>query len=208
MTLPAHPIRLYRNRLSGHAHRAELLLSLLRLPYEPVDVDMRAGAHKTPEYLAKNAFGQVPVIEDGDVTVADSNAILVYLALRYDDSGRWYPRDAVAAARIQRWLSIAAGELAYGPAAARRITIFGQNLDLEAPRGMAARLFTVMDRHLSQQPFLVGTEVTIADIALYSYTVCAPEGGVSLEAYPSVREWLLRVESLEGFVPMQQTGTA
>ncbi|HYD65400.1 glutathione S-transferase N-terminal domain-containing protein [Azospirillum sp.] len=88
MTAPAHPIRLHRHPLSGHAHRVELMLSLLRLPCEPVDVDLRAGAHKRPEFLAKNPFGQVPVIEDGDVTLADSNAILVYLALRYDGTGR------------------------------------------------------------------------------------------------------------------------
>ena len=68
--MPA-PIRLYRSKLSGHAHRVELLLSLLALPVELVDVDLRAGAHKTPAFLAKNPFGQVPVIEDGDVTVCD-----------------------------------------------------------------------------------------------------------------------------------------
>src|SRR5712691_6697106 len=100
---PAQPIRLYRYALSGHAHRAELFLSLLGLPFETIDIDLVRGEQKKPEFLALNAFGQVPVIQDGDVTLADSNAILTYLALRYDDTGRWLPRDAPGAARVQRW---------------------------------------------------------------------------------------------------------
>ena len=110
-----NPIVLYRNLLSGHAHRVELFCSLLQLPVRLVDVDLRGGEHKKPEFLRKNPFGQVPVIEDGDVTLADSNAILVYLAGRYDKTGSWYPRDPLAAARVQQWLSVAAGQLAAGP---------------------------------------------------------------------------------------------
>ena len=136
-TMPV--IRVYRHPLSGHAHRVELFLSLLGLPYEPVDVDLRRGEHKTPEFLARNPFGQVPVLEDGDVTLADSNAILVYLAGRYDSSGRWYPRDPLTAGRIQQWLSVAAGQLAYGPAAARRFKLLGAPLDYEQARARRRR---------------------------------------------------------------------
>lgn len=88
---PAKPIKLYRFSLSGHSHRVELFLSLLGLPVELINVDLAAGAQKTPEFLEMNPFGQVPVIQDGEVTLADSNAILVYLAGKYDD-GRWLPR--------------------------------------------------------------------------------------------------------------------
>ena len=98
------PIVVYRHALSGHAHRVELFLALLDLPVQLVDVDLAAGAQKAPEFLKRNPFGQVPVIEDGDVTLADSNAILVYLALRYDKSGTWYPREPLAAAQAQQWL--------------------------------------------------------------------------------------------------------
>jgi glutathione S-transferase len=80
-------IRLHGFFLSGHTHRAELFLSLLGLPYERIEVDLAKGAHKKPDFLALNPFGQVPVLEDGDAVVSDSNAILVYLALRYDTSG-------------------------------------------------------------------------------------------------------------------------
>ena len=115
---PDQPIKLYRFALSGHAHRAELLLSLLGLPFDAIDVDLPKGEHKRPEFLAMNPFGQVPVIDDGGTVVADSNAILTYLALRYGDPS-WLPRDPLGAARVQRWLSVAAGPLAYGPARVR-----------------------------------------------------------------------------------------
>ena len=198
-------IVLYRNPLSGHAHRVELFLSLLQIPARLVDVDLRAGAHKTPEFLSKNPFGQVPVIEDGDVTLADSNAILVYLALRYDKSGAWYPRDALAAARVQQWLSVAAGQLATGPATARLIKVFGRGLDHGRAVWVAEQLFAVMEQALAAQAFLTGATPTIADIAMYTYTAHAPEGGVMLEPYGNIRAWLARIEALPGFVPMRRS---
>jgi glutathione S-transferase len=194
-------LRLYRYNLSGHAHRAQLMLSLLGLPAELVDIDLIHGEQREPAFLARNLFGQVPVLEDGDETLADSNAILVYLATRYDPSGRWYPRDAVGAARVQRWLSVAAGQLANGPASARAAVVFRRQQDAER-QALAARLFAVMEQHLAAQPFLAAGEPTIADIALYTYTAHAPEGGVSLEPYPALRAWLARIEALPGFVGM------
>jgi glutathione S-transferase len=203
MTAPTTvPIRLHRFALSGHAHRAELFLSLLGLPFEAVDVDLRAGAQKQPDFLRLNAFGQVPVIEDGDAVVADSNAILVYLARKYDKTGRWLPRDPLLAAEVQRWLSVAAGPLATGPALARIILLFKAPLDHERAKTAATALFGVMDAHLAGREYFVGNGPTIADIALYSYTAHAPEGGVALEPYANIRAWLQRIEALPGFVPM------
>lgn len=201
-------IRLYGHPLSGHSHRVALFLSLLKLPYENVTVDLMTGEHRKPPFLAKNPFGQVPVIEDGDVTLADSNAILVYLALRYDGSGRWYPREPVAAAQVQRWLSVAAGELASGPGSARRIKLLGLPFDYELATSIANRLLALLDAHLASRQFLAGDAATIADVAMYTYTAHAPEGGVSLEPYPKVRAWLARIEALDGFVPMQRSGAA
>ena len=100
---------LYRFARSGHSHRAELFLSLLGLPVTPVDVDLAGGQHKTPEYLAMNCFGQVPVIRDGDVTVADSNAILCYLASRYG-AEHWLPREPAQAAQVLRLGGVQAGQ--------------------------------------------------------------------------------------------------
>jgi glutathione S-transferase len=200
---PAQPIRLHRFALSGHAHRVELFLSLLGLPFERVDVDLAGGAHKAPTFLAMNPFGQVPVIEDGDVTVADSNAILVYLASRYAaEPEQWFPREPVTAAAVQRWLSVAAGPLAFGPAAARVVRLFKRPDDTAPMIDRAHAVFKVMEAQLAQSQFLAGSAPTLADLANYTYVAHAPEGNVSLEAYPQVRAWLARIEALPGFVPM------
>ena len=195
------PIRLYRFQLSGHSHRVELMLSLLKLPYELVEVDLVGKAHKQPEFLALNPFGQVPVIQDGDITVSDSNAILVYLAGKYD-KGDWLPGDPLRTAAVQRWLSVAAGEVAYGPAKARAALLFKFPIQLEEAIARAHDLFAVMDGELQKTSFLAGETPTIADIANYSYIAHAPEGNVSLERYPHLRSWLQRIEALPGFVPM------
>ena len=203
---PAQPIKLYGSAISGHVHRVRLFLSMLGLPFEVIELDLRQRAHRTPEFLARNPFGQVPVIEDGDVTQADSNAILVYLNERYaPDPARWMPRDPVGAARVQRWFSVAAGPLASGPAAARVMALFGLAADPAETVTRSHALLSVMEMHLAQQPFLAGPSATLADIANYAYVAHAPEGRVSLEPYPHLRAWLARVEALPGFVPMVRT---
>lgn len=203
---PAQAIRLYRLDLSGHCHRVELFLSLLQLPCEVVDVDLRAGEHKQPAFLARNPFGQVPVIEDGEVTLSDSNAILVYLEGRYAP-GRWLPRDPLGAARVQQWLSVAAGPLAYGAAAARVIALFRRPDDPAPAVARAHQLFGVMEAQLARRDWLAGDAPTLADVANYSYAARAPEGGVSLADYPAVRAWLARVEALPHFIPMPASAT-
>ena len=203
---PAAPIKVYSSTVSGHSHRVRLFLSLLGLPFETIEVDLRAGEHKRPDFLRRNAFGQVPVIEDGDVAVADSNAILVYLNERYAaDPARWYPRDPLAAAQVQRWLSVAAGPLAAGPSVARVIVLLGLARDPAEVIARSHDLLRVMEGELAARPFLAGASATLADIANYSYVAHAPEGNVSLEAYPRVREWLARIEALPGFVPMARS---
>jgi len=201
----AKTLRLYRFPLSGHSHRAELMLSLLGLNAELVHVDLLKGEHKQPPFLAKNSFGQVPVLEDGAHTVSDSNAILVYLAERYDKTDRYWPRDAARRAEVQRWLSVAAGQLSTGPGAARLVRVFNAPLDHALAARKAHELFAVLEKELSTRPFLVGETPTLADIALYTYTAHAPEGDVSLEPYAAIRNWLARVEALPGFVPMART---
>lgn len=198
-------IKLYRHPLSGHSHRAELFLSILGLDAEIIDVDLANGGHKTPEFLKKNAFGQLPVLEDGDVVLADSNAILIYLASRYDDSNSWLPTDPVVAAAVQRFLSIAAGPIAYGPCAARLVTVFAAELDHQKAIDTAHALLKVLETHLHRREWLATDHSTIADLANYAYIAHAPEGNVSLAKYPNVCAWLRRVEQLPGFVPMQAT---
>jgi glutathione S-transferase len=195
------PIKLYRSVISGHAHRAELCLALLGLSYTAIDIDLRAGQQKSPEFLRLNPFGQVPVIDDNGTVVADSNAILTYLALQYGDA-HWLPRDSVGAAQVQRWLSVAAGDIAFGPATARLGSRFGMPVDMNGARSRAERLFAVMEKELQARHWLAGEHPTIADIAGYSYIARAPEGDIPLAPYPSIRAWLARIEALPGFVPM------
>ena len=198
-------ITLHGFPLSGHSHRVQLALSLMGLPHKVVQVDLKNGAHKSPEFLKLSPFGQVPVLDDDGTIVFDSNAILVYLATQYDADRRWLPRDPKGQADVQAWLSVAAGPIAFGPAAARLITVFGAKYNPEDVIGRAHGLLKVMDAQLATRHFLVGNAATLADIAGYSYIAAAPEGNVDLSAYPNVRAWLARVEALPGFVPFQKT---
>ena len=197
-------VKLYRHPLSGHSHRVELMLSLLDVPTELVFVDLMKGAHKTPEFLALNRFGQVPVIDDNGTVLADSNGILVYLAGKYGN-GQWLPSDPVEQAKVQRWLSVAAGQISSGPATARLITVFGAGYDAADAIKRSHALLQVMEDELANSAFLAGDKATVADVAAYTYVAHAPEGNVSLQDYPNVRAWLERVEALPKFVGMQRT---
>ncbi|SEK08904.1 MULTISPECIES: glutathione S-transferase family protein [unclassified Variovorax] len=197
-------MKLYYHPLSGHSHRARLFLNLVGAQHELVEVDLMAGAHKQPEFLALNPFGQVPVLDDNGTVVTDSNAILVYVAkkLKLTD---WLPDDPVASAAVQKWLSVAAGQIAYGPAAARLITVFGAGFKPEEVITRAHAVLAVIEAQLSGGSFIVAASPTVADVALYSYIARAPEGNVDLQAYPNVRAWLARIEALPGFVEFRKT---
>lgn len=197
-------MKIHHHPLSGHSHRVVLFASLLGLNAELVEVDLMSGAHKKPEFLALNAFGQVPVLEDDGVAISDSNAILVYLA-KQSGQRAWLPEDARGAAAVQRWLSVAAGEIAYGPAAARLITVFGAGYNADEVIGRAHALLTKLEAHLAAREWLAADHPTIADVAVYSYVARAPEGNVDLSAYTAVKDFLGRVEALPGFVPFVQT---
>lgn len=198
-------MKLYHYALSGHAHRAALFLSVAGIAHELIEVDLAAGAHKQPEFLALNAFGEVPVLDDGDIIIADSLAILVYAARKVGPS-HWLPTDPADEARVQRWLSVAAGKIAYGACAARLITVFGAPFDVDEVIGRAHATLVVMEQTLEDQSWIAGTEQpSIADIALYSYVERAPEGNVDLSGYPRIQAWLRRIESLPGFIPFQRT---
>lgn len=198
-------MKLYHHPISGHSHRARLFASLLGLAPELIEVDLKAGGQKQPAFLALNPFGQVPVLVDDDGTViTDSNAILVYLARK---TGRtdWLPEDAAGAAKVQRWLSVAAGDVAFGPAAARLVTIFGAKYNPDEVIARAHVLLTRLEAALDGRDWLVADHPTIADVAIYSYVARAPEGNVDLAAYPLVRAFLRRIEALPGFTPFAET---
>lgn len=197
-------MKLHVHPLSGHSHRARLFLSLIGADVDIIEVDLASGEHKSPAFLSLNPFGQVPVLEDGDAVITDSNAILVYIAKKHGPEG-WLPDDAAGAAAVQRWLSVAAGEIAYGPAAARLVTVFGAKFDAEEVIARAHRILALIDAQLADRDWIAGGRPTIADVALYSYIARAPEGNVDRFIYRNVTAWLQRVEGLPGFHPFQKT---
>jgi len=194
-------MKLYHYPPSGHAHRAALFLSLAEVPHELVGVDLAVGAHKRPEFLAMNSFGEVPVLDDDGTIIADSLAILVYVARKIGPS-HWLPTDPAGEAEVQRWLSVAAGKIAYGACAARLVTVFGAAFDADEVIGRAHATLAVLEETLTAHRWVAGTEQpSIADVALYSYIKRAPEGNVDLAGYHCVLAWLGSIEQLPGFVP-------
>jgi glutathione S-transferase len=199
-------IRLYDFPLSGHSHRVRLLLSLIGLEHEVISVNLKEGEQRGEEFTKINPFCKIPVLDDNGFVVRDSNAILVYLASKY--APELYPNDAESVARIQEWLSITTKELSEGPASARLVNVFGAKLDHEALIVKSHKLLSVFEKHLSNREWLALDKMSIVDISAYTYIAHAPEGAVSLEHYPLLREWIDRIEGLENFVAMPATITA
>jgi glutathione S-transferase len=193
-------LRLHGVPLSGHTHRVELLLLMLGVPYRFISAP--SDIRRTEAFKRLNPLGQIPVLEDGNLVLSDSNAILVYLAKKHDAQSSWLPEEPEAASRVQRWLSLAAGEVKYGPATARGIAALGAKGDRAQAAAIADRLLAFMETHLHGRNYLAAANPTIADLACYSYVAHAPEGGISLDPYPAVQAWLRRVEALPRFKPM------
>lgn len=195
-------IQLYGHELSGNSYKAKLLLSLLGLDYEWIQVDLLAGAHKQPEFLALNPFGQVPVLVDQNVILPDAQAILVYLARQYGNES-WLPLEAEPMSRVIRWLSTTAGEIRQGPEAARLYHLFkATSIDLERANQKAEFILIQLNDHLATRTWLEFDHPTIADVAVFPYIALAPDGKISLETYPNVLAWSDRVKQLPSFVGM------
>ena len=199
-------ITLYDFPLSGHAHRVRLMLSLLGLEHELVHVDLAAGEQKREAFLALNPFGVVPVLQDGDVVLRESAAILVYLARAY--APEWYPSTPAEQAEVQAWLATATRDIPAGPGAARLVTVFNAPLDHAALIEKSHQLLATLDAHLEGRDWLALDRPTIADVAAYSYIAHAPEGHVALDDYHNVKRWLHNIEALPGFVAMPATDVA
>lgn len=194
-------MKLYDVPFSGNCYKVRLFLALLNVPYEIVPIDFLAGEHKSAAFLALNPFGQVPVLTDGDVVLRDSQAILVYLARRYERED-WLPTAALPLAQVQQWLSIAANEFDRGPAAARVHDRFGIPLDITLARQRSTQLLSVVDQHLTQNDWLAVGHPTIADLACFPYAALAPEGAVPLAEFPAVVRWIERIKAWPSFVSM------
>lgn len=202
-------IKLYDYELSGNCYKVRLLLNILGVAYDTHDVDFYPGReHKSPWFLRLNPLGQLPVLDDDGLILRDAQAILVYLASKYDQSGRWYPRDDPAAlGRIAMWLAFADGITATASAARLHDGLF-YDVDIDRCRAGAHALFRVLDEHLwfaeqDGQDWIGSRDhPSIADLACFPYVMLSEEGGVSRLAYPAIRRWTDRVKQVPGFTVM------
>lgn len=202
-------ITLYDYELSGNCYKARLMLSILGIEYTSQTVEFYpAEQHFSPWFLDINPLGTLPVLSDNDLTLKDSAAILVYLALNHDQQNTWYPTtDAVRLAKIQEWLAFA-DSLTGSASQARLAEGFFYNVDAESCRSAAHRLFRILDEHLwfaEQQGhswLVAGDAPTIADIACFPYVILSEEGSISRQDYPAIRRWTDRVKRIPGFTVM------
>jgi glutathione S-transferase len=195
-------IKLYGHEVSGNSYKVRLFLELLNVPYAWISVDLMKGEHKSPGYLTLNPFGQVPVLTDDNITVADAQAILVYLARQYGNES-WLPLETLPLAQVVRWLSTTAGEIRQGPENARLYYLFGvSSINIDRAQQKADFILTQLDQHLSTRTWLEFERPTIADIAVFPYVALARDGQINLELYPHVLAWIERVKQLPGYVPM------
>jgi glutathione S-transferase len=195
-------IKLYDTELSANAYKCRLLMAMLGLDFERVEVNLAKGEHRTPEFLAINPLGQVPALVDGDESLHDSGAILVYLAAKYGDEN-WLPRDPAGLAEVVAWLSFAANEINNGVTVARFAKLSGDpSIDLELAQRRGGRSLKILDAWLNGREWLALDRPTIADIACYPYVALAGEGEVRLDGRDNVIAWIDRVQSLPGWVAM------
>lgn len=197
-------MKVYGDINSGNCYKIKLLLSLLDAPHEWVHVDILKGDSRSPEFLAKNPNGKIPVLElpDGRC-LSESNAILNFLAA----GTSFLPEDRFELAKVQQWQFFE--QYSHEPyiAVARYIARYlgmpeSRKAEYESKQAGGHRALAVMDSHLKQFPYFVGGSLTTADIALYGYTHVAHEGGFDLGGYPSVQTWLGRVARQKGYCGM------
>ena len=195
-------IKLHGTLQSINTYKVRLLLSLLDVPFELVEIDMYGGEHKREPFLSLNPFGQMPALEDGDFAIGDSHACLVYVARKYDPSGRWLPSDAAGEARVAEWLSKSANEIHQGPwmkrAKIRRpdaITLSDEEIDARCDH-----ILGLMQNRLSGREWLALDHATIADISCYGPISMLDVSGYDTGRWPAVRTWMERITALSGAI--------
>ena len=198
-------LTIYSQPDSGNCYKPRLLLAKLGKTFKHVTVSSLDGSTRTPEYLAKNPNGKVPLLELNDGRfIAESNAMLLYLA----ENTRYLPKDAYERALDYQWLFFE--QYSHEPyvAVRRALMVYPERARDATPERLASTLvggekaLGVMEEQLKKTPFLVGDSLTVADIALYAYTHEAHRGGFDMARYPAVNAWLARVAADEGHVSL------
>lgn len=196
--------KVYGDVYSGNCYKVKLLMRLLGIGHEWIHVDIMQGESRTPEFLAMNPNGKVPVVRlpDGRY-LSESNAILNYLA----EGSEYLPADRYERAQVLQWQFFEQYSHESCIATSRYIIRYlgrppEQEPRLQEKAAPGYKALDVMERHLSSRPFFVGDRYTIADITLYAYTHVADEGGFDLAKYTNIRAWLDRVANQPGHVGM------
>jgi glutathione S-transferase len=200
--------KLYSMQRSGNSYKVRLALSLLDKPFEVIEVDILRGESRTPEFLAKNPSGQVPLLEvESDRYLAESNAILWYVAIGTPLA----PEGRIERAEALQWMFFEQHALEPSVGAAYfwlALVRGGRDLQKHAledwmERGYGA--LSVMEDHLKTHDYFAAGHLTVADIALYGYTHVAEQCDFDLAGFPATRTWLRRVENEPRFVTMLET---
>lgn len=190
-------LRLYNFASSGNCYKVRLLLTQLGVPFEKIEVNIVKGESRTPEFLAKNQNGRVPLLEtESGQFLAESNAIIFYLS----EQSQFLPQDRFLRAQVLQWFFFE--QYSHEPfIAISRFWIsclgkaeeYKEALEQKQEPGYAA--LAVMEQHLQKHNFFVGEQYTIADISLFAYTHVAHEGNFDLTKFPAIQRWIKKVES-------------
>lgn len=194
-------IRLHDFELSGSCYKIRLLLNMLSVPYEKVSVDYVGQQHESADYLELNPFGELPILEDGSLRLRNAQAILTYIARKYDKFGTWYPTEADSAAKVHQWLATAGGDLMH-VAQARSVKLFHHSANLGDLLALSHRVLRVLDGHLENRKWLELGRPTIADVACFPHVALSTDAGVEIAGYKHVLEWVERFKTIPGFLSM------
>ena len=205
--MTAGKLKIYADSRSGNCYKIQLLCAEMDIDYDWQEVDILAGETRTPEFLAMNANGRIPLLAlpDGRY-LAESSAILFFLA----DGSEFFAGDAYSRAKILQWMFFEQYSHEPNLATSRFIIKYlgsppDRQASLEKKRDTGQQALAVMERQLLRHPYIVGDKYNIADIALFAYTHVADEGGFSLSDYPAIQAWIEHIERRPKFVPMTRT---
>lgn len=200
---------LYDNKLSRNGYKIRLLAAHIGLKLQRVEVDILKGESRTPEFMAKNVAGRIPVLELEDGSdMAESDAILFYLA----QGTKLLPADPRQQAEVLRWMFFEQNSIECSIGTARLWRKLGR--ESARPDAFAHRMETaidalaVLDRHLAEHEWLACERLTIADIAVYGYVCVAPDAGIDMEDFPAVIRWMQRLEALPAHISADILGAA
>ena len=193
-------MKLWLTDVSGNSYKTRVLTSILKVPCEMIYIDATKFEHKQRPIIDMNPRGQVPVMEIEGKIFWDSTAHLTYIARKWGGE-QWLPTEPLA--EVMQWMALAQNEIYFGLQWARGVFVYGKKGDLNDYQLHGRKALEMLARQLKDHDWLAVDRPTIADIACYPYTKRAPEGGLTLDAYPAIEAWLARCEAIPGWVKLE-----